>query len=127
LLMSEKDNGVAQLAFSKGKTTGRYTDTLPLSDAQYLPLRAPNGVVGIMGVRTRENRRPSLDQQTLLETFARQVALAIERERLEEAAEHTRVVVESERLYKTLLRSVSHELRTPIAAITGAASSLLNA
>ena len=126
LSMSEKDFGVAQLAFEKGKVAGRYTDTLPLSEAQYLPLRAPNGVVGVMGVRTHENQRPSLDQQMLLETFARQIALAIERERLEEATEHTRVVMESERLYKTLLNSVSHELRTPIATVTGAASSLLD-
>ena len=125
-IMSEKDFGVAQLAFEKGRPAGRYTDTLPLSEAQYLPLRAPNGVVGVMGIRTREDQRPSLDQQMLLETFARQIALAIERERLEEATEHTRVVVESERLYKTLLSSVSHELRTPIATITGAASSLLD-
>jgi two-component system sensor histidine kinase KdpD len=125
--LSEKDYGVAQLAYEKGKITGRYTDTLPFAEAQYLPLLAPNGVVGVMGIRMRENQRPSLDQQVLLETFARQIALAIERERLEEATEHTRVVMESERLYKTLLNSVSHELRTPIATITGAASSLLDA
>ncbi len=126
LALSEKEYGVAQLAFEKDKPAGRFTDTLPLADAQYLPLRAPNGVVGVMGVRMRDSQRPSLDQQTLLETFARQVALAIERERLEEEAEHTHVVVESERLYKTLFSSVSHELRTPIATITGAATSLLD-
>ena len=126
LIISEKDFGVAQLALEKGKITGRHTDTLPMAGAQFLPLRAPNGLVGVMGIRMRENQRPSLDQQMLLETFARQIALAIERERLEEATEHTRVVVESERLYKTLLNSVSHELRTPIATVTGAASSLLD-
>ncbi|HEY3342641.1 MAG TPA: sensor histidine kinase KdpD [Anaerolineae bacterium] len=125
--MSEKDFGVAQLAFEKRKAAGRYTDTLPLAEAQYLPLQAPDGVVGVMGIRARGSQRPSFDQQMLLETFARQIALAIERERLEEAAEHTYVVMESERLYKTLLSSVSHELRTPIATITGAASSLLDA
>ena len=124
--LTEKEASVALMAFDKERPTGRFTDTLPFAEAQYLPLHAPSGVVGVMGVRTRDKERPSIDQQILLETFARQVALAIERERLDEAAEHSRVVVESERLYKTLLNSVSHELRTPIAAITGAASSLLD-
>ncbi len=117
---------MAVWAFEKGKTAGRFTDTLPLAEAQYLPLRAPSGVVGVMGVRARSAERLSVDQQVLLETFARQVALAIERERLDEAAERSQVLLESERLHKTLLNSVSHELRTPIAAITGAASSLLD-
>ena len=123
--LTEKESSVALMAYEKERPTGRFTDTLPSAEAQYLPLRAPSGVVGVMGVRTRDKQRPTLDQQTLLETFARQVALAIERERLDEASEHSRVVIESERLYKTLLSSVSHELRTPLAAISGAASSLL--
>jgi two-component system sensor histidine kinase KdpD len=127
LVLSEKESSVALLAFESGHVTGRFTDTLPLAEAQYLPLRAPSSTVGVICVKTRENRRSSFDQQNLLETFVRQIALAIERERLEEAAEHTRVGLESERLYKTLLNSVSHELRTPIAAISGAASGLLDA
>jgi two-component system sensor histidine kinase KdpD len=67
-----------------------------------------------------------VDQETLLETFASQVALAIEREMLGEAAARAAIVAKSEMLYKTLLDSVSHELRTPIAAIKGAATSLMD-
>jgi two-component system sensor histidine kinase KdpD len=44
----------------------------------------------------------------------------IERELLDEAAEHALMLRESERLYTALLNSISHELRTPIATITGA-------
>jgi two-component system, OmpR family, sensor histidine kinase KdpD len=62
----------------------------------------------------------------LLETFVNQIALVIERELLDEAAEQSAMLRESERLYATLLNSISHELRTPITAIAGAASSLLN-
>jgi two-component system sensor histidine kinase KdpD len=43
---------------------------------------------------------------------------------LDEAAERSKVLAESERLYKTLLNSISHELRTPIATISGSASLL---
>ena len=66
----------------------------------------------------------NFDQELLLETFANQIALVIERELLDEAAEQSLMLRESERLYATLLNSISHELRTPIATISGAASLL---
>jgi two-component system sensor histidine kinase KdpD len=65
------------------------------------------------------------EQLHMLETFASQTALAVERARLAEEAEQARVQMETERLRSSLLSSVSHDFRTPLAAITGAASSLL--
>ncbi len=126
LAPAEKEMPVASLAFERQRAAGQHTDTLPQAEAHWLPLRVPSGVAGVMGVRAREGQRLNIDQQTLLETFAGQIALAIERERLDEAAERARVAMESERLSRTLLNSVSHELRTPIATITGAATSLLD-
>jgi two-component system sensor histidine kinase KdpD len=123
----DKEQNVAAWVFENRKPAGRFTGTLPQAEAGYLPLLAPSDVVGVMGIRTRGPERLTPDQEALLETFASQVALAIEREMLDEAAQHAAVLTESERLHKTLLNSVSHELRTPIAAITGAASSLLDA
>lgn len=127
LTPDDKERSVAAWVFENRKPAGRFTGTLPQAEAGYLPLLAPSDVVGVMGIRTRRPERLTPDQETLLETFASQVALAIEREMLDEAAQHAAVLAESERLHKTLLNSVSHELRTPIAAITGAASSLLEA
>jgi two-component system sensor histidine kinase KdpD len=46
------------------------------------------------------------------------------RQRLREAEMNSQLLIESERLGRTLLNSVSHELRTPISAIISAASSL---
>jgi two-component system, OmpR family, sensor histidine kinase KdpD len=65
------------------------------------------------------------DQRHLLETFADQTALALERARLAEEAQHATVHAETERLRSALLSAVSHDLRTPLATITGATSSLL--
>jgi two-component system sensor histidine kinase KdpD len=126
LALDEKELSVASWAFVNRKQAGRFTDTLPSAAARYLPLRAPSGVVGVLGVRQRSSERLAPDQETLLETFASQVALAIERMLLDATAGQARVLAESERLYKTLLNSVSHELRTPLTAITGAATSLLD-
>jgi nitrogen-specific signal transduction histidine kinase len=61
----------------------------------------------------------------LLETFAGQFALAIERAFFAQEAEQALVQAETERMRNAILSSVSHDLRTPLATITGAASSLL--
>jgi two-component system, OmpR family, sensor histidine kinase KdpD len=126
LQVDDKDFSVALWVFDNRKPAGRFTNTLPLASATYLPLLTPSRAVGVMGIRPRQKERLSFDQEVLLETFTSQIALVIERELLDEAAEQSAMLRESERLYATLLNSISHELRTPIAAITGAASSLLN-
>ena len=64
------------------------------------------------------------EQLHLLESLVNQVALAIERTRLSEEAQHAHVRAETERMRNAILSSVSHDLRTPLATITGAASSL---
>ena len=64
------------------------------------------------------------EQRHLLETFAGQIALAIERAQLAEDAEAARVSAETEGLRNTLLASISHDLRTPLAVIAGASSAL---
>jgi two-component system sensor histidine kinase KdpD len=60
----------------------------------------------------------------LLETFAGQIGLALERAQLSEAAESARVAAETESFRNTLLASISHDLRTPLAVIAGAGSTL---
>jgi two-component system sensor histidine kinase KdpD len=126
LAVEERDFSVAMWVFDNGKAAGRFTNTLPSATAHYLPLLTPNRIVGVIGIRTRQNERLSFDQEALLETFGNQIALVIERELLDEAAEKSAMLQESERLYTTLLNSISHELRTPIATIMGASSSLID-
>ncbi len=124
--LDEKEFSVGLWAYDNGKPAGRFTDTLPLSTVQFIPLNTATRTVGVVGIRARQTERLSFDQEALLETFINQIALVIERELLDEAAEQSAMLKESERLYTTLLNSISHELRTPIAAIMGAASSLLD-
>jgi two-component system, OmpR family, sensor histidine kinase KdpD len=126
LALSDKEYSVAQWVCERSRSAGRFTETLSQAMAQYHPLQTPTRTVGVIGIRTRKNERLSFDQEVLLETFISQIALAIEREMLDEAAEQTAMLRESERLYTTLLNSISHELRTPIATIKGASSSLLD-
>jgi two-component system sensor histidine kinase KdpD len=64
------------------------------------------------------------ERQRLVEAFASQAALAVERAALAEEAKAAWERVEAEFVRNTLLSGVSHDLRTPLAAITGAVSSL---
>jgi two-component system sensor histidine kinase KdpD len=127
LTLDQKEWSVAMWAFEHGQIAGRFTETLPTAAAQYLPLITPGGVVGVMGVRMRRVEQFSVDQEALLDTFINHIALAVERELLEDRSRHAAIVAESERLYATLLDSVSQELRTPIATIRDATSMLLEA
>ena len=120
----EKELSVAAWVFHHQQRAGQFTDNLPLSKALYLPLATPAGVMGVIGVRLSQPTAPSLEQNNLLEALVRQAALVIDRQRLHDAAEQSRLAAESERLGKTLLDSISHEMRTPIAAITSAAGTL---
>ncbi|MFZ1376157.1 MAG: ATP-binding protein, partial [Geothrix sp.] len=65
------------------------------------------------------------DQRQLLEAFATQTALALERALLAEQGALDRRRADEERLRNALLSSVSHDLRTPLGVITGAVSTAL--
>ena len=123
--LRDADLSVAQWVFDHGKPAGLGTDTLPAAAAQYLPLTGTRQTLGVLAVHPTQRRRLLLpEQRHLLETFAGQIALAIERAQLAEDAEVARVAVETESVRNTLLASISHDLRTPLAVITGASSAL---
>jgi two-component system sensor histidine kinase KdpD len=122
----EKERGVAQWVFNHGQKAGFGTDTLPGAGALYLPLSVASGTVGVLGVRPNQlSRLLEPDQVRLIEAFAGQTAVALERANLAAEAERVRVLVESERLRNSLLAAVSHDLRTPLTAIAGASSTLI--
>ncbi len=123
-VVSDKELNVALWSFDHGKPAGRHTDTLPSADGRYYPLKTTGPTIGILGIRLREQQQLSFEQQLLLETFATQLALTVERELFDQAAERAALMAESERLSTTLLNSISHELRTPITTIAGIANTL---
>jgi two-component system sensor histidine kinase KdpD len=97
-----------------------------------LPKRPPELTVPIQAARStlgeillwRVTPLISLGETRLIQTFASQAALALERARLAKAESRAKVLEESDRLKSAILSSVSHELRTPLSTIKAAASSL---
>ena len=119
------DLSVAQWVFDHTAPAGLGTDTLPAAIAQYLPLKGGGNTLGVLAIEPTQRRRLLLpEQRHLAETFAAQIALALERADLAEEAEVSRITAETEGLRNTLLASISHDLRTPLAVIAGASSAL---
>src|SRR6185312_6148445 len=119
------DLAIAQWVADHGRQAGLGTDTLPAAPALYVPLRESEKPLGVLAVRPSNPRRVLLpEQRHLLETFAGQIGLALERAQLAETAETARLDAERESLRNTLLASISHDLRTPLAVIAGAGSAL---
>ncbi|MBN1659974.1 MAG: sensor histidine kinase KdpD [Anaerolineae bacterium] len=123
--LNENELAVAAWAFQHGQPAGRGTDTLSAASVRYLPLKTARGTIGVLGMRPPDpDSRLGPDQLHLLEAFASQAALAIERTQLAEQARHAELLQATERLQTALLNSISHDLRTPLVSITGALSSL---
>jgi two-component system sensor histidine kinase KdpD len=124
--LDKSERAVAEWAFSHNQPAGLGTETLPGSQAMYLPLTGSHGTVGVLGIQPAHPSHVTAPEQLhLLETFASQTALAIERANLEEESQKAKVQIETERTRNALLSSISHDLKTPLAAITGAATSLI--
>ena len=124
--LDEKEMSVAQWAFDHRERAGLGTDTLSGARALYLPLVASSRAVGVIGIMPR-SQQDFFDQEqvNVLESFANQVAMALDRAMISLEAQQALLKAETETLRNTLLSSVSHDLRTPLASITGAITTLL--
>jgi two-component system, OmpR family, sensor histidine kinase KdpD len=124
---SALDIDVGQWVYDQQKPAGRGTDTLPAAAALYLPLKAPMRTRGVLAVVTREEGELGVpEQERMLDAFAAQIALALERVHYVDIARDALVNMESERLRNSLLSAISHDLRTPLTAIVGLSSMLAN-
>jgi two-component system sensor histidine kinase KdpD len=98
---------------------------LPAASLRCQPLKTANGIVGVLGIHSKDKTNFLTPEQRLtLAAFANQSALAIERASLHEKAHQTELLQAAEKLQTALLNSISHDLRTPLVSITGALTSL---
>jgi len=123
-IINDKEKSLAAWVMMHGQPAGRFTDTLPDAESLHLPLQTTKNKVGVLTVHFNARQTLGLDERELLETFADQIAVMIERYWLIQEVGRTQLAEESERLYKTLFDCISHELKTPLSVIQAAVSEL---
>ncbi len=123
--LDAKELAVADWAFRNRQSAGRGTETLGSSQHLYLPMQTPASVLGVLGVKLEDEADyTNAQSRRLLDAFAAQATLAIERVQLVKQAGQAQLLQARETLERALLNSVSHDLRTPLVSITGALSTL---
>jgi two-component system sensor histidine kinase KdpD len=89
----------------------------------HIPIQTIQNVLGEI-LLWRQSLGFTSGEKRLLQTFASQAALALERAKFSQAESRAKVLEESDKLKSAILSSVSHELRTPLSTIKAASSSL---
>ncbi|AEG93784.1 candidate histidine kinase, classic [Ramlibacter tataouinensis TTB310] len=113
----------AEWAIANGRPLGRGCldwPELPLWCAPFSRHRPAGAVQLLLPARAA----PPADTVAHWHALARQVGLAVERERAAAAAARAEQAASAEAARNTLLASLSHDLRTPLAGIVGTASLL---
>jgi two-component system sensor histidine kinase KdpD len=125
--LDPQDMAAAQWSWEKRAPAGRHSETLTGAKRLFLPMRTGAGAVGVIGLQWRDEDAPlTPEERRLLDALIDQTALAIERAQLAERADKARVLAETDKLRVAMLTSLSHDLRTPLAAILGAATTLMS-
>ena len=115
----------AQWVQETGQPAGRGSGTLTASDWLFLPLKAGDRTLAVLGIARDDGADPiRSDQLPLLSSLLDQAALALERLRLEAEMRDVDAVRERDRLRAALLSSVSHDLRTPLTSVLAGTAEL---
>jgi two-component system sensor histidine kinase KdpD len=127
LAASEREMAAARWVHENGRLAGHGTQTLPSAEGLYIPLIGTAGHLGVFAIAMAKRADPPTPSQwQVLETFVAQTALALERALLVQRSAIAQVAMETERTRGELLSAVTHDVRTPLAAIRGAAETLLD-
>lgn len=97
----------------------------PGGHSETFPMVAKDREVGrIVAVPDGTQSGLGQDERSVIQTYASQMALAIDGMRLASEAQQARVEAETSRLRAALFSAVTHDLRTPLASITASVTGL---
>ncbi len=119
-----QEHEIALWCYQNRKPAGKFTETFDFIESLILPLYTSSIQVGVLLIRPPQNYRLDFTERQLLENFATQLSLFLQKEHVFEAVHQAEVAERSSQLQKTLLDSVSHELKTPLAALNASSESL---
>lgn len=124
--ISEKEQISAAWTFKNQQASGRFTQTLTESKWWFSPLMASKQCLGVLGLQFRSQKKLPVEQKQLAEVMIDYIAQALLRTQMSKELEQAHVTTETEKLRSALLTSVSHDLRSPLAAMIGAAETMIH-
>ena len=123
--LTPSDIAAAAWAIESGEPAGRGTRSVVVTEWVFYPIRSGSAVVGVMGLARDDGSRPVAPEQLdLLDSLIDQVALALERARLEVEAQDFARLREGDRVRSVLLSSIGQDIEPRLSAIAGAARGL---
>jgi two-component system sensor histidine kinase KdpD len=118
---------IAAVAWSmeSGRPVGRGTKSALITEWVFYPICSQSTVLAAIGLARDDGTVPvGPDQADLLDSLVDQVALALERSRLESDAQDFARLREGDRVRSVLLSSIGQDLEPRLSAIAGAARGL---
>jgi two-component system sensor histidine kinase KdpD len=123
--LTPSDIAAAALTLESGEAAGRGTHRLQPAEWVFHPVRSGEQVIAAAGLARDDGARPVEEEQLpLLNNLLDQLALAIERARLENETRQFAATRDRDRLRTDLLSSIGQELRPRLTAIDGAVRAL---
>jgi two-component system sensor histidine kinase KdpD len=123
--LTPSDLAAAALAIESGEPAGRGTIRSQPAEWLFHPVRSAGGVIGAVGLARDDGQFPLAEERLpLLDNLLDQLALALERERLEREARAFAATRDRDHLRASLLSSITGELKPRLTAIRGAVREL---
>jgi two-component system sensor histidine kinase KdpD len=123
--LTPSDIAAAALAIETGEPAGRGTSRSQPAEWLFHPVNSGGAVIAAMGLARDDGRAPVAEERLpLLANLLDQLALALERERLEQETRTYAATRERDRLRASLLSSITAELKPRLAAIGGSVREL---
>ena len=122
------DLTAAALTLETGAPSGRGVRRVDLTDWQFHPIASEHAVLAAVGLAREDGLPPVAENQhQLLDNLLDQIALALERARLEGEAREVVALRERDRLRSALLTSIGEDVKPRLNAIAVAARALRRA
>jgi two-component system sensor histidine kinase KdpD len=123
--LTPSDVAAAALSIESGVAAGRGTSRMQPAEWVFHPIRSADSVLAAVGLARDDGMPPLSDEQRpLLANLLDQLALGLERARLDKQAREFAALRERDRLRSALLSSIGEDLKGPIEAIAGAVREL---
>ncbi len=124
-ILTPSDIAAAAWAMESGEPAGRGTRSVIVTEWVFYPVKSGATVLGAIGLARDDGGKPvSSEQVDLLDNLIDQVALALERARLEVETQDFARLREGDRVRSVLLSSIGQDLEPRLSAMSSAARAL---